>query len=390
MRYRHPGIAAVLAILLPAVGGARQTRLPSPADAPPAGFERVILLEQTAETSANVSLGDLDGDTHLDVVLAKGRHWPLVDRVLLGDGRGGFPRTHDLGPASDRSYSGSLADLDGDGDLDVVISNDTPDPKRVYLNDGRGVFAAGTTFGRPDWETRNATVADVDGDGRPDIVVANRTDKERGNYICLNRGGGRFDAECTRFSRESATTITAADMNGDGLIDLVVPHRDRGQSHLYLRQRGSALAFTAKPFGPPDAAIRMSGVADLDRDGHPDIIGIDERRGVAVFYGEAAQRFSSPVAIGGAKPVPYAMTIADLNKDGAPDVVVGYVEARSSVFFNDGTGRRFTPMAFGDAQGTVYGFAVGDVDEDGQLDIAAARSEAPNVIYLAGRAGPRR
>lgn len=54
-------------------------------------FSRVLLLEQTAETSANVSIGDLNGDGFADLVLAKGRHWPLVDRVLLNDGQGRFP-----------------------------------------------------------------------------------------------------------------------------------------------------------------------------------------------------------------------------------------------------------------------------------------------------------
>ena len=66
-------------------------------------FDRVLLLEPTAETSANVSIGDVNGDGHVDIVLAKGRHWPLVDRVLLGDGAGSFATPYDLGSASDRS-----------------------------------------------------------------------------------------------------------------------------------------------------------------------------------------------------------------------------------------------------------------------------------------------
>ena len=102
-------------------------------------FNTVIQLETTAETSANVSMGDLDGDGDLDLVLAKGRHDPLRDRVLLNDGKGGFVAS-DLGPAADRTYTAALADLDGDRDLDVVISNDTPDRKLVYLNNGKGVF----------------------------------------------------------------------------------------------------------------------------------------------------------------------------------------------------------------------------------------------------------
>src|SRR5690349_23583221 len=100
-------------------------------------FDRAVLLEQTAETSANVSIGDLNGDGFPDLVLAKGRHWPLIDRVLLNDGHGKFPNAHNLGDVADRSYSVTLADIDRDGDLDVVVGNDAPDPKRVYANDGK-------------------------------------------------------------------------------------------------------------------------------------------------------------------------------------------------------------------------------------------------------------
>src|SRR5688572_21385539 len=102
-------------------------------------FDSILLLERTSETSADVSFGDLNGDRHLDVMLAKGRHWPLVEQVLLNDGTGHF-RAAPLSSISDRTYSGLLIDLDRDGDLDVVVSNDQPDPKRTYVNNGRGHF----------------------------------------------------------------------------------------------------------------------------------------------------------------------------------------------------------------------------------------------------------
>ena len=99
-------LTAILAGVLvarSAVGGSAREPIPiAGADTVPT-FDRVLLLESTAETSANVSLGDVDGDGDLDVVLAKGRHWPLVDRVLLGDGAGHFANGYDLGSASDRS-----------------------------------------------------------------------------------------------------------------------------------------------------------------------------------------------------------------------------------------------------------------------------------------------
>ena len=160
--------------------------------APPRSFTTVIPLETTSETSANASMGDLDGDGDLDIVLAKGRHDPLIDRVLLNNGRGRFVATN-LGPDADRTYTAALTDADGDGDLDVLTSNDTPDLEVVFLNDGKGQFTVAGTPGVAKWSTRNAAVADTNGDGRPDVIAANRPGP---SYVCLNLGGGRFAIDC--------------------------------------------------------------------------------------------------------------------------------------------------------------------------------------------------
>ncbi|MBK8247343.1 MAG: VCBS repeat-containing protein [Gemmatimonadetes bacterium] len=353
-------------------------------------YERVVLLETTSETSANASIGDINGDGLPDVVLAKGRHWPLVDKVLLGDGKGGFTSTHDLGEASDKSYSGRLVDLDADGDLDVVISNDAPSPKLVYLNDGRGRFTVGSTYGHPDWPMRNATIADMNGDGRPDIIAANRYGRTSGaNYICLNAGGGRFDAACIPFAKEPATTITAADFNGDGFPDLLVPHRNGGQSRLYLGARSANLAaLRAVPFGPPDAEVRIAESADLDGDGRLDVVAIDERKGIAIYRGRGDGTFDPSTPVGDTSIIPYALTVADLDCDGRTDFVVGNVKAPTRAYFNRGNGS-FVPVDFGDGAGTVYGIAVGDLNGDRRPDIVTARSEAPNALYLAADTGGR-
>jgi hypothetical protein len=345
-------------------------------------FDRVLLLETTSDTSANMSIGDLNGDGNLDILLVKGRHWPLISRVLLGDGKGHFPIAYNLCETPYRSYSGHLVDIDGDGDLDVVLSNDAPDPKVIYLNDGKGHFQLGSSYGRPEWETRNASVADLNGDRRPDIIIANRTDKSPANYICLNKGRGRFDADCIPFSHESATTISATDFNHDGLIDLAVPHRDGGQSYVYLNDGHTFSNLKRVPFGPPDAAIRMAEAVDLDGDGLRDIVAIGERLGVAVYFGQKDGTFSAGMPIDNGKVTPYALAVGDLNHDGKIDIVVGNVEAPSTIYFNDGSGRHFTPIHFGDNKGTVYGFAIADLDRDRLLDIAVARSDAPNAAYF--------
>lgn len=345
-------------------------------------FDRALPLETTSETSANVAIGALTGSGNLDIVLAKGRHWPLVSRVLLNDGHGRFPVAHDLGVSAYRSYSAVLADVSGDGSLDIVLGNDAPDPKLVYLNDGKGNFRLGSTFGRPEWPTRNVAVADLNGDGLPDIVVANRYGNSGGsNYVCLNRGHGKFDADCTAFSHESATTISPADFNGDGFIDLLVPNRDGGQSYVYLND-GRANFPKRIPFGPPDATIRVAAAADLTGTGRVDIVAIDEKRGTFIFFNRPDGTFSPAVPLGRVHATPYALAVSDLNRDGKVDVVVGYVNAPSMVYFNDGTGRSFTPLPFGDARGAAYGIAIGDLNQDGWPDIAVARSGAPNVVYF--------
>lgn len=375
-----PSILISLSAATDDVGVAEQGARPSHEATSLPSYDRHVLLETTEETSANVSLGDIDGDGNLDLVLAKGRHWPLVNRVLLGDGKGGIRAAYDLGAAADRSYSARLVDMNGDSFLDVVVSNDQPDPKPVYLNDGKGHFGLGSTYGRPEWETRNASVADVDGDGRPDIVVANRSDQ--GNFICLNKGNAPF--QCLMFSHYPATTITAADFNRDGMPDLAVPHRDGGQSYIYLNQKPGGVFSDSRriPFGPLSATIRMAEAADFNGDGLMDIVCIDERTGVAIYSGQSDGTFDSGVAVGDRTPVPYALAAGDLDQDGKPDIVVGYVEAPSEGLFNDGSGRHFSVVHFGDNKGTVYGFAIGDLDHDGCLDIAVARSEATNVAFF--------
>jgi FG-GAP-like repeat len=351
-------------------------------------FDRELLLESTSETSANVSIGDLTGNGNLDIVLAKGRHWPLLSQVLLNDGHGRFPTTHALGDRPYRSYSAVLADIDGGGFLDIVLGNDAPDPKVVYLNDGKGHFTFGSTFGRSDWPTRNVVVADLNGDGLPDIVVANRygSDNVGSNYVCLNRGHGRFDADCIAFSHESATTITAADFNGDGFVDLAVPNRDGGQSYVYLND-GKANFTKRIPFGPSDATIRVAAAADLTGTGRIDIVAIDEqRRGTFIYFNLPDGTFSAAISLGAGGAIPYALAVGDLRRNGKSDIVVGYVHAPSVVYFNDGTGRSFTPVSFGDGKGVAYGIAIGDLDKDGWPDIVVARSDAPNALYFSSGA----
>lgn len=392
MSLRIPGLATakaghccglVVAFLLLA-GCQGLQRGPAPkAMAYAPNFNQTVFLEDVAETTANASIGDLDGDGDPDIVLAKGRHWPLHDLILLNDGHGRFDDRHLLDGPADRSYTAALADLDGDGDLDLVVGNDRPDPKRIYFNDGRGHFQPAGTFGNPKWSTRNISVADLNGDHRPDIIVANRGGPHNlsQNQICLNDGTGHFPS-CVVLSGESASTIAAGDFDGNGTIDLVVPHRDQGQSYIFLND-GTGHFKSKLPIGPPNSATRAVAVGDLDGNGLPDLImGDDGTGGVRIYLNHGRGKFSNPIAAGNEKDIVYSIATADLNGDGKIDVVLGNQNTPDVVLLNRGDGRSFDGTRFGDGTGATYGLAIGDVTGDGCPDIVAARSEARSALYV--------
>ncbi|MCC6241992.1 MAG: VCBS repeat-containing protein [Gemmatimonadaceae bacterium] len=352
-------------------------------------FDRVQLLESEGVTSASVSIGDVDGDGDLDLILAKGRHWPLHNQVLRNDGRAQFAATP-LADSADRTYSAALADLDGDGDLDMVVSNDRPDQKLVYLNDGAGHYRVGSRFGEPTWSTRYVTVADVNGDQRPDLLVANRSSNPanpRPSFVCLNAGNGTFP-NCAPLPTQSATIIVAADLDGDGAVDLFVPHRDGGQSLVFWNTDKGRFASAPVAVGLAVSNTRAATAGDLDGDGRVDLVIGDEKTGLFWARQRSPRQFDTPTRL---EPtpradIPYAVVLADLDRDGRQDVVVGHDQSPGTIWFNRragaGGGPRFVPLQWNDGKGAVYGIAVGDLNGDGWPDIAAARSDAPNAIWL--------
>ena len=142
-------VPLLTAILLTLSSGKQR---PSPRQTPQPNLRlsfAIVLLETVSETSANAGIGDVNGDGSPDIVLAKGRHWPVPSHVFLGDGHGHFTPGPDLPSEATKSYSASLADMTKSGRLDMALSNDQPEPKLVLTNDGRGNFHVAATYGKP-------------------------------------------------------------------------------------------------------------------------------------------------------------------------------------------------------------------------------------------------
>jgi outer membrane protein assembly factor BamB len=343
----------------------------------PNSFEQVDL-EESSETSANTSVGDLDRDGDLDIVFAKGRHWPLHNRILLNDGRGNF-QARNLGDQPDRSYAAVMGDIDNDGDLDIVVSNDNPDGKVLYKNNGQGDLVLAGTWGDPSWNTRNVAVADMNGDHCIDLVVANRKSR---SYMILNDGKGAFPKDRWHaIPSESATTIVVGDFDRDGLTDLAVPHRDGGASRVLFNDDEMSFQRTTT-FGPGICSTRAAAAGDLNGDEAIDLIVGDDRLGTFVCLNDGKGNFSKTIALGNPMLVAYAIAVADMNQDRQLDLIIGYSSGGSRIFQNDGTGTQFQELPFGNSRGAVYGIAIGDFNADERPDIVQARSDAPNTIFF--------
>jgi FG-GAP-like repeat len=337
----------------------------------------IVPLETVSETSANASIGDLNGDGYLDIVLAKGRHWPVPSRIFFGDGKGNFTLGPSLPSKATKSYSASLADMTKSGHLDIVLSNDEPEPKLILLNDGKGNFSVGGTYGDPRWSTRNAAVGDLNGDGYPDIAVANRG---MTSYVCMNGGKLHFDCRPLPDS-PSAATVAIADMDGDGANDVIYACRDGCQSTVYFSD-GKGNFARKGPWGPPKTSTRAAAVADFNGDGHLDIAACHENLGCFVYLNDGKGNFGQGTQFDRPAAEPYSMMAADLNRDGRPEILVGYVEAPGVLYFNDGTGKKYQAMPFGDGKGAIYGMAADDLDGDGWPDVVVARSDAPCFLMF--------
>lgn len=342
-------------------------------------FEKFSFIEPYRENTANISVGDLNKDGHLDLVLAKGRHWSMKNKILFGNGAGDFT-SKDLSLKGDRSYSALLVDINLDGHLDVVVSNDRPDEKKILFGDSSGNFSKTISFGKNKWPSRQTSVADVNSDGLPDIIIANRKVNGGANYYCLNDSSDNPFEKCIKFSSEPATSITPADLNNDRLVDLIVPHREGGQSYVYFNHQGAPSKKI--PFGPADASFRLALAADLNNDGLGDIVGIDDKKGsVAVFYNKE-NSFSSAELIYSGDETPYALSVVDINKDGMTDVLVGFKLSPSKLFYQRKSGLAKIHDSFGDSEGTTYAFGTGDFNEDGVIDVVLASSGGRTILYF--------
>ena len=281
-----------------------------------------------------LAVGDFNEDGKLDLVVVK--LWEATLTVLLGDGNGNFsPAPTNANYATGGfPFDVATADLDGDGHLDVVVANFNSGDVTLYFGDGTGHFtpppapfpASIPVGGFP----TALAIGDLNQDGFPEIVVA----QEKGVTI-VYRDVGRHYFTVKIPVPGSPNGIAIAQMNNDLFPDVVVGDLSSGIVHVLLNTGstfapnltvGPAIA-TGSTFGAAIAGVRAG---DLDGDGKTDIAVLVSNGQFLIPTGEPAVRTLLGDGNGGLTPAasvllgrdPQGITLADMNGDGTLDLVV--------------------------------------------------------------------
>ncbi|MFN0212894.1 MAG: FG-GAP-like repeat-containing protein [Saprospiraceae bacterium] len=256
---------------------------------------------------------DLDGDSDLDVLVAKGTALNLF--MLHNDGAANFT-ADSLGVAGSNVMK--VADTDNDGDLDIVGINTATSKLRLYLNDGTQHFT-----------TKNITtstidlvffdIADMDNDGDVDIVLGfyNFTDLHIALY--KNTGGNNFESVNVAYNTYSSIEgLLIDDINNDGKKDIIAIKTFSCDAFI---NQGN-LSFTQKNLINPGAIIRSVHTGDFNGDGRRDIVLGKNSTDITWHknLSNTTLEFETH-AVGGVSPC-FSVTSGDLDSDGDEDIVV--------------------------------------------------------------------
>lgn len=358
--------APQLTILLGVGNGSFRTEMP-------------FSLAGTFAWAVQLGAGDFNGDGKLDLVYLENASFRFA--LLPGDGTGKFGAPVFVSFV-DRNIQGlvrpaalDVADITGDGKLDVVVASDKG--VSVVAGDGAGGFAEAKMYSR-DTSPPNLYLGDFDGDGRLDIamtIIPNSVTLLRGT------GGGTF-ADPVQIVTGTVDQGKVLDFNGDGLKDLlfvtsagliVVPgSRDAGLV---------AISSQPIPYNPNSVA---SG--DLNGDGVVDMVvpyGDDPASsGVAVYFGNGAGGFGSPTTYPAMRPI--FVAVRDFTHDGKPDIAfVNEGVNNINILINDGTGKFPTSRSTPTVRGSTP-LGIGDFTNDGRPDLIV-RGDNTDLVLLAGR-----
>ncbi|NJO04409.1 MAG: VCBS repeat-containing protein [Chloroflexaceae bacterium] len=345
----------------------------------------------TANASASVAFGDMDGDGDLDIVSGL---LGSQNQLYRNTGTGTMVGASFFGTGTDTTSSIAVGDLNNDGSLDIVAGD--LDQSQVYFNSATTLptFPTMATVGPADANTVAVALGDLDNDGSLDIVAGNGRITPAPDALYLNDGSGQFSTETLLNPSASDVTrdIAVGDIDSDGDLDIVVGNRQ--QDWLYLNA-GDGTFPTARTVGSATNDTRSIALGDMDGDGDLDIVAASFQQS-RVWFNNGNGIFDTSGAFGVSGTSTTSIAVGDIDNDGDLDIIAanGFVEGEQDIIhLNDGSGVFDTMYPFGTTVVAAYAVAVGDIDNDGDLDVLVSNgypsSPETNRVFFNGRnAGP--
>ena len=331
-----------------------------------------------------VALGDFNGDGKLDVAVTNSGTYDMVS-VLPGTGSGTLKAAVVFG--TNYGPSGiATADFNGDGKLDLVTSDNggpfgvTMATISVLLSNGKDIFANRTDYNLGLGAYTGIAAADLTGNGKPDLIVPiTYADTPYEFSILKNKGNGTFDAPVNYALPIGPDAVAAGDFNNDGKADIAVMNFGNSGSISVLLNSGTGTfpSYTTYPISGYGYGI---AVGDFNKDGNLDIVATDlTENTISVLLGNGTGAFPT-FATYPTGSFPEGVTVGDFNGDGWPDIAVANQRGGTvSILINkaDGSGTFLPKVDYAAAGGGApFALAAGSFRGNAIIDLGVATNSA--------------
>jgi hypothetical protein len=345
---------------------------------------------EAGNNPSGLALADFDSDGKLDAVTANYNGGNIGVMKGNGDGTFGTATTY---AAPNQPFHLAVGDLNGDTKPDVVVTRLNGSAVMVFLNknDGTGSLHPGVNYATAA-QPHRLVLADLNGDGRLDIATANRSSNSvsvlYGNGTVPGVGDGTFAAKVDFAVAGGPYSIAAGHLNGDSLMDLVVGTGDDRSVKVLYRQAADGSYPVGETFAWGTREVMAVAVGDLNADTRADIVAVQEYgTNVRRWHQQAGGGFvEGPTLNFGENTYEYSLAVQDLNGDGRLDVITGGYYY-FTVFENLGGGAFASPVTPGGGNSHVHQIAVGDLNGDNRLDLVGAMYNKTTLRVFLGR-GP--
>jgi hypothetical protein len=336
-----------------------------------------------ADQAYSVFAADVDGDGDLDVVSASGGDdeiaWYRNDTIHRS---AVFPAQSILSTDGYGARCVFAADLNGDGDLDVLSCSWQDDTVSWFQSNGDGSFGSQQIISTTVNAVYSVFAADLDGDGDLDVLSASFYD-DRIDWF-ENDGGGAFGSKLAVASGISGVySVIAADVDGDGDLDVLSASLDDDRIDWFENTDGEGSFGSRQAINTSNLGSRAVQAGDLDGDGDLDVFSAT-LTGLTWSENDGSGSFGAPQSIS-----PFAtrsVAAADLDADGDLDVVaIGTITASQKQFLwyenTDGAGSFGSAQLIDDVTGSPRYVFLADIDGDGDIDLRSALPYSDKVVW---------